>query len=71
MSKAGIPIKLLYEAEGMKVTVEVGDENEKKNGIHVCFAAVVVYTFVLHVYLVYHLQKCLPLISPLCKSIVI
>ena len=24
MSQVGIPIKLLYEAEGMKVTVEVG-----------------------------------------------
>lgn len=25
MSNVGIPIKLLYEAEGMKVTVEVSD----------------------------------------------
>lgn len=29
MSNVGIPIKLLYEAEGMKVTVEVGDQSDK------------------------------------------
>ena len=71
MSSVGIPIKLLYEAEGMKVTVEVS-VRRLTNRIeyramlaHTSFAK---YIHISYVHLVSHGFRRLSQNLPLCKS---